>query len=174
MPFRPKVWGPPFWEVLHIGAYRCDLLYPRDPTKAQDVFKTLVLGIQKGLPCPQCEHHFEKFQQNNPLPSQSGGYDDPTFLKYTIKAHNQVNLRNNKYTPTEDEVIQSYRSGQLFKSSSSSGSSSLSSSPPSPSSALRSASPSPCSKNKIPLIVLSVIIVILLIIIVIQFINRNK
>lgn len=111
MGFTPSVWGPYFWKTIHTGAFGLDVHSTHDSgTK----FRKFIQGIGEGIPCSECETHFETFQQTNPLPSQSGGFSDPTFLKWTIQAHNAVRARNNKLVSAVDKVVKAYQAGAPF------------------------------------------------------------
>lgn len=114
MGFTPSVWGPYFWKTIHTGAFGLDVHSVHDVHGAGTKFRQFIQGIGEGIPCLECETHFEKFQQTNPLPSQSGGFSDPTFLKWTIQAHNAVRARNNKPVSAIDMVVKAYQAGAPF------------------------------------------------------------
>ena len=117
MGLTPEVWGPHFWNTIHIAAYGLDFHGSKDDMakmESADRFAHFIKGVTKGLPCGECEHHFKQFQAKYPPPSTTGGWKDPSFLRWTVRAHNAVNKRTGKYTPTEDEVVKAYQSGRTF------------------------------------------------------------
>lgn len=114
MVWSPDKWGPPFWKAIHITALYIDYLYLQKPQEALMRWKKFLDGITHGLPCGQCEHHFVKYQKSHQPPTSSRGADDPQFLKWTIMAHNDVRKRNNKPTPSVEEVVNAYLGGQIY------------------------------------------------------------
>ena len=114
MVWSPDKWGPPFWKTIHITALYIDYLYLQKPHEALMRWKKFLDGITHALPCGQCEQHFLSFIQKNSPPTSSKGADDPAFLKWTIMAHNDVRRRNNKTTPSEEEVVNAYLGGQIY------------------------------------------------------------
>lgn len=115
MPWSPDTWGPPFWKTIHITALYIDYLYLQKPQEALRRWNKFLDGITHALPCSQCEHHFLKFQKQHKPPTSSQGPDDPQFLKWTIRAHNDVRKRNNKITPDIREVVNAYLDGRVYK-----------------------------------------------------------
>ncbi len=115
MTFSPDVWGPAFWKVIHIVAYYLDHLYLTDPEEAKRKWSNFLKGITFVVPCKKCESHFTKFQKDHPPPMSSRGKEDPQFLKWTVNAHNAVRLRNNKFAPKVEDVVQAYREGHVYE-----------------------------------------------------------
>lgn len=115
MPWSPDTWGPPFWKTIHITALYIDYLYIQNPKDALMKWNKFLEGITHALPCSQCEHHFLTFQKKHIPPTSSQGPDDPQFLKWTIRAHNDVRKRNNKVTPAIHDVVNAYLDGRVYK-----------------------------------------------------------
>ena len=121
----PDTWGPVFWEFLHVAAGHADL-----QRKPQAVVDRIVDGFHASIPCPSCDDHFDDFRDENKLdvgplvtnptsnPSnQSEKTKDFPMLRWTVKAHNNVNKRNNKPLVDEDQVVDYFRkTGTLLNS----------------------------------------------------------
>lgn len=128
MTFGPDTWGPSFWAVIHTVAYYLDYLYTKRPSDARQRWTEFLNGITQGIPCSACESHFRTFQAENPVPAESNGTRDPTFLKWTARAHNAVRVRTNKFTPRVEDVVKAYQSGRMYTHTSNTHTTTLSSS----------------------------------------------
>lgn len=115
MPWTPGTWGPPFWKTIHIVALYIDYLFMSKPQEALQRWDHFLRGINHGLPCIQCETHFRSYQKEHPPPRSSQGFDNPQFLRWTIRAHNDVRARNNKIMPKEEDVVKAYLDGRVFE-----------------------------------------------------------
>ena len=115
MVWNPENWGPRFWDVIHIVALFLDFMYTRQPEQAVKRWKNFIQGITGGIPCGQCEHHFLQYQKDHPIPTQSNGSSDPSFLKWTIRAHNNVRERNGKKLADEQDVVDAYIGGNPYR-----------------------------------------------------------
>lgn len=113
--WSPDKWGPYFWTVMHITALYFDHLFMRDPTTALGAWTKFVHGITMALPCSQCKNHFLEFQSKDPVPSSSKGPNDPTCLKWTVRAHNAVRIRTHKFVPKVEDVVAAYRAGTVYR-----------------------------------------------------------
>ena len=121
----PDTWGPVFWEFLHVAAGHADL-----QRKPQAVVDRIVDGFHASIPCPSCDDHFDDFRDENKLdvgplvsnptsnPSnQSEKTKDFPMLRWTVKAHNNVNKRNGKLLVDENLVVDHFRkTGRLLNS----------------------------------------------------------
>jgi hypothetical protein len=112
MHIPPEVWGPFFWNTIHIAA----LGYPAKPSyahkkAAKQFFESLVLLI----PCPICRTHYSEYLEKYPISPHLDSRGD--LFKWTHLLHNEVNKMLNKRSFTEDEVLQNLRRlGELNRS----------------------------------------------------------
>lgn len=87
----PVVWGPAFWDVIHLVAF----VHPPNPSQAErssvEAFYRSVGGV---LPCPGCAAHFAVWQTAHPVQKYSGTRQ--MLLQWTVDLHNEVNVRNGK------------------------------------------------------------------------------
>lgn len=129
----PDTWGPVLWEFLHIAAGHADL-----QRKPQAVVDRIVDGFHASIPCPSCDDHFDDFRSENKLdvtpfestptsntnPSNPSNTSEATkkkpdfpMLRWSVKAHNDVNMRTNKPLVDEDLVVDNFRkTGRLLNS----------------------------------------------------------
>ena len=96
----PSVWGPVFWNTIHIIA----LAYPKQPSyadkkAAKDLFESLTFL----LPCPICRVHLKEHLAKNPISPHLDRKED--LFKWTVVLHNEVNKSLNKPTLTELEAL---------------------------------------------------------------------
>jgi hypothetical protein len=104
MHIPPEVWGPFFWNTIHIVA----LVYPSKPSHAhkkaaKDFFESLILLI----PCPICSKHYAEHIQRYPITPHLDTRAD--LFKWTHLLHNEVNKMLQKRSFTEDEVLHNLR-----------------------------------------------------------------
>lgn len=82
--WMPKnVWGPIKWRELHARGL-CKLSMRGENKWFKDFIR--------GLPCPDCRHHFEAFVRRHPPVFTSRR----AFFSWTVKAHNCVNRATGK------------------------------------------------------------------------------
>tara|TARA_B110001450_G_C17513912_1_gene437597 strand:- start:29 stop:445 length:417 start_codon:yes stop_codon:yes gene_type:complete len=97
------IWGPNLWFFLHTLSFE----YPESPTK-EDInghymfFKSLT----EILPCKICRNHYTKFFNNNPIKNYLNKKTD--LIKWVLKCHNNVNIKNNKKVWTYEMLIDKY------------------------------------------------------------------
>ena len=113
--WSPTIWGPHYWSTIHIAALYFDYLYTQNPDDAKTRWRSFLHGITSAVPCAKCEFHFKKFQDDHPPPMESGGMQDPHFLKWTIECHNKVRERTNKFVPKVSDVVQAYQDGRVYQ-----------------------------------------------------------
>lgn len=112
MEFPPQVWGPFFWNTLHIAA----LAYPNEPTYThKKAAKEFFESLQVIIPCPKCRRHFADHLAKFPIPPHLD--TRTTLFKWTVVLHNSVNKALGKPEYTEQETIQYFkRLGRWAKS----------------------------------------------------------
>ena len=80
----PNVWGPIFWNTIHI----ITLAYPINPDDAtQQAAKNFFYSLQYLLPCPICKEHYKKHLEEFP-PNVSS---QQNIIRYAFELHNLVN-----------------------------------------------------------------------------------
>lgn len=112
----PNVWGSIYWAFIHFAFYYLDSTYNKQRHEAwQADVKRVLDGVDTALPCGVCRHHFRDFAKQVSLPDHSNGVNDPSLLRWSIKAHNNVNKMTNKELADEDFVVNLYKSGRPIK-----------------------------------------------------------
>jgi hypothetical protein len=80
----PNVWGPIFWNTIHI----ITIAYPVNPDdETQQAAKNFFYSLQYLLPCPICKEHYKKHLQETP-PNVSSQKE---IINYAFNLHNKVN-----------------------------------------------------------------------------------
>ncbi len=96
----PEVWGPFFWQTIHITA----LGYPTEPTYAhKKAAKEFYESLKILIPCPSCREHYEAHLSKHPITPYLDRRSD--LFRWTILMHNEVNTMLGKRTWTEAEVL---------------------------------------------------------------------
>jgi Erv1 / Alr family len=97
----PKIWGPHFWKILHIGS----LHYPNNPSQeVQDRMKWFIRGIPVMLPCDECfDHANAHIIRQEPNLSVIASSKNNLF-QFFVDFHNYVNKRHGKKQYTYDEA----------------------------------------------------------------------
>jgi len=100
MHIPPEVWGPFFWNTIHIAA----LGYPPNPThahkkSAKEFYESLTLMI----PCPICRVHYTEHLVKYPIGPHLDKRQD--LFRWTLLLHNEVSKSINKRTFTEEESL---------------------------------------------------------------------
>jgi hypothetical protein len=112
MHMPPEVWGPFFWNTIHITA----LGYPKAPTysdkkAAKEFFESLLYLI----PCPICRTHYAEHLKEKPISPFLDTRQD-IFL-WTVDLHNRVNKILGKAEIKADDSISYYKNlGKLGRS----------------------------------------------------------
>jgi hypothetical protein len=97
----PKLWGRPFWFVLHFGA----LNYPDSPAK--DIIEMsvgFILGIPVMLPCDICKNHAYEYIQKRRNRLYKIASNKESLFKFYWEFHNDVNKQNGKRQLSLSEV----------------------------------------------------------------------
>lgn len=95
----PVVWGPLFWDVIHLLAY----VHPVNPSQHERKnIEEFFVSLGRVLPCPGCAGHYAIWQKQFPVAEFSGSRD--TLLQWTVDLHNDVNRRNQKIERNVAEV----------------------------------------------------------------------
>lgn len=114
MPITPNDWGGCKWLSIHITCYYVDIVFGRNLDRQTQLHAWLKLSAPM-LPCGVCEHHFDKFIKDNPLPEVKAYEPGETpYLRWSIRAHNNVRSRQHKPLADEDLVVLSYKSGKMY------------------------------------------------------------
>ena len=93
-------WGPDLWHILHTIAKA----YPLRPTSQdKNIAYQMTKYLALVLPCKKCSaHYISNFTKYKPE-LDSG----PSFFKWTVKIHNQVNKSNKKKLMGPEKAFQS-------------------------------------------------------------------
>ena len=95
----PPTWGPTFWGVLHMAALA---LPPTLDAAQQEGFTSLVTSYTQVLPCGECQVHWGEVLEETPLgPHLLTGEGA---FKWTVDAHNYVNIRTGKTEISYEEA----------------------------------------------------------------------
>ena len=104
MGMSPDVWGPIFWNTMHIVS----LGYNPDPSKKeQEDAIRFYKSLETMLPCGVCRAHYSEFLREMPVEQAVGSRDD--LIYWVFRLHNKVNVNLGKREFTFDEYIQSMR-----------------------------------------------------------------
>jgi hypothetical protein len=104
----PTIWGPFFWNTIHIMT----LAYPKDPDEqTQQAAKNFFYSLQYLLPCDICKEHYKKHLEEDPPVVSS----QKEIILYAFNLHNKVNKDLGKSVITYGEFMTHIRS--LSKSS---------------------------------------------------------
>jgi hypothetical protein len=101
--FNPKVWGAPFWYVLHLITFA----YPDEPSYIeQRGYHDFFVNLQHVIPCWQCKQNYTKHLQEIPI----GPYlsSKTNLINWLTKIHNKVNSELGKPPYTVQDVIEKY------------------------------------------------------------------
>lgn len=99
----PTIWGPFFWNTIHIMT----LAYPKEPDEqTQQAAKNFFYSLQYLLPCAICKEHYKKHIEENPPVVSS----QKEIILYAFNLHNKVNKDLNKPVLTYSEFINHIRS----------------------------------------------------------------
>ncbi len=80
----PDVWGPIFWNAMHIVS----LAYPVNPTEAEKAgAKAFFESLASVLPCPVCREHYKEKIAASPIALNSKG----ELIVWVWEIHNEVN-----------------------------------------------------------------------------------
>jgi hypothetical protein len=98
----PDVWGPIFWDAMHIAS----LAYPVQPSEADKAgarafFESLAVVI----PCPICRVHYAEKIRESPINVDSKG----ELIYWVWDIHNQVNVMLKKPTVTLEQFLERMR-----------------------------------------------------------------
>lgn len=100
----PEVWGPIFWNALHIASLAyTDTPTPRQKTNMKNFYESMVDVI----PCPICRHHYE--QNLKELPIDEALNSHMGLITWVWTMHNKINVQLDKREFTFDEFIASMK-----------------------------------------------------------------
>lgn len=88
----PKKWGPGVWKWLHAL-----------PEHAESVERIRRCLGGLCLPCPDCQGHYDDFVKRRPIGAQIRTRSDA--FQWILDLHNEINLRTNKPTFTEQQCF---------------------------------------------------------------------
>jgi hypothetical protein len=105
MGMSPDVWGPIFWNTMHIVS----LGYNPEPSKReQEDAIRFYKALETMLPCGICRSHYTQFLQEMPVERAVGSRDD--LIYWVFQLHNKVNENLGKRQISFDEYIRNMRS----------------------------------------------------------------
>ena len=94
----PSVWGPIFWNTMHIVS----LGYAESPTDAEkQPARQFFTSLTYMIPCPVCRDHYTKILEQ--LPIQADSRHD--LVMWVFHVHNKVNAQLNYPQITLQEYI---------------------------------------------------------------------
>ncbi len=98
----PDVWGPIFWDAMHIVS----LAYPVEPTEADKAgARAFFESLTTVLPCPICREHYAEKLKTHPVTVGSKG----ELIYWVWDIHNQVNTMLGKPTVTIEVFLERMR-----------------------------------------------------------------
>ena len=97
----PSIWGKHGWKFIHFVAQG----YPNEPSQEQKLhYKNFLNSIQYILPCSLCREHYAQNLINNPI-DDSVLQNKNSFIDWTVKLHNIVNMQTGKEVIPHDKAI---------------------------------------------------------------------
>jgi len=94
----PSVWGPIFWNTMHIVT----LGYSHAPSKEeQDAANQFFQSLAYVIPCPVCKEHYAGFIQKSPPAVKNRN----ELINWIFELHNNVNEQLGKRKITWDEFV---------------------------------------------------------------------
>lgn len=103
MHIPPEVWGPFFWNTIHLVA----LGFSATPTYSEKrAVKEFFESLTRLIPCPICREHYTAHLKANPITVSIDSRED--LFRWTVALHNTVNKMLHKATKTEVEVLHYY------------------------------------------------------------------
>lgn len=105
-----RVWGPAGWSLIHASAWNYPL---SDPTKEErEDFFALMWAVARTLPCRRCREHAKEYLVSHlPSPDSPPLRTRNDLFAFTVRFHNEVNLRTGKPTVEVEEASLYQRSG---------------------------------------------------------------
>jgi hypothetical protein len=109
----PSVWGPIFWNTIHIVT----LGYSKHPTsEEQDHMRMFFESLKTVIPCPVCREHYKEHLKTMPIEPALKGRAE--LVEYAWTLHNKVNEMLEKPHFTQEQFIQHMKSlGQTSRHS---------------------------------------------------------
>jgi hypothetical protein len=98
----PAVWGPVFWNTMHIASMGYS---PKPSAAEQDAARAFYESLAHMIPCPICRSHYREFLQETPVAVESRD----ALIYWVFSIHNRVNERLGKRAVTFDEYIERMR-----------------------------------------------------------------
>lgn len=97
----PNIWGKHGWKFIHFVAQG----YPNEPSQEQKLhYKNFLNSIQHILPCSLCKDHYSQNLINNPI-DDTVLRNKNSFLNWTVKLHNIVNMQTGKEVIPHDKAV---------------------------------------------------------------------
>ena len=97
----PNIWGKHGWKFIHFVAQG----YPNEPSQEQKLhYKNFINSIQHILPCSLCKDHYSQNLINNPI-DDTVLRNKNSFLDWTVKLHNIVNMQTGKEIIPHDKAL---------------------------------------------------------------------
>jgi hypothetical protein len=96
----PAVWGPIFWNTIHIVALGYSITPTDEEKKAAKQFYESLTYV---IPCPICRVHYKSHLEELPVDAALGGRSD--LIEWTWKIHNRVNEELGKPQITIDKFL---------------------------------------------------------------------
>lgn len=82
----PDIWGPIFWNTMHIVT----LGYAEKPTQdEQKAAKEFFNALKFLIPCPICRHHYTEILKTDPV--ESAVVSRTKLVQWAFNIHNKVN-----------------------------------------------------------------------------------
>ena len=98
----PSVWGPIFWNTMHI----ITLGYPERPSESEKAAAAAFFeSLTKLIPCPICSSHYSEFLKE--MPPQVDNRSGLIFWMFNL--HNKVNARLGKSEISFEQFIDNMR-----------------------------------------------------------------
>jgi len=96
----PSIWGPIFWQTMHIVT----LGYSETPSKEEQVAAIQFFeGLRQMIPCPICKEHYAQHLDISPVSAVVGSRTALIYWMFIL--HNKVNVQLGKPEFTWSQFI---------------------------------------------------------------------
>jgi hypothetical protein len=102
----PDLWGPYFWNVIHLTSFG----YPDNPNNLdKQSYLDFYLNLGKVLPCDSCSNSCISFMENPRCNLNDALNSRDSLIKWTYDLHNTVNEKlEKKYSQTFESFNKNY------------------------------------------------------------------
>ena len=96
-----EFFGPAMWKTMHAVSFT----FPDKPTEEQKKqYTDFFTSLGPVIPCPSCAKEYQEYVKQNPIKAD----DADSLARWVYKAHDNVNKRNKKTSPSFEAIKRDY------------------------------------------------------------------